>query len=265
MRCTKSAARVQPSCVLFACMAALGIGFNVTARGETFAFGSGLNNFVGATSKQLSTGAFGMNLAAGPTGSGLWETDGGGGMGVDSSPVLGPGGLAARFDRVNGASEFVEFSFDVPGRLTGIDFDGVKDESLEFFILESAGGLRINFFDSAANTTIPGAIDNAVLQGAVTGQVVYLLEGGGFDDETTSLAVPFEAGQVFRLTYAEVGGGLGAAYEPVLAPNGARLQGITVAAVPEPDSFTLALAAVGLLFVALLSARSMPPLSIRIR
>jgi hypothetical protein len=237
------------------CAAALAICFTSTARGETFAFGLGANNLLGATSKTLNSGGFGMDLVAGPAGSGLWETAGVGGMGVDSSAVLGPGGQAARFERISGSSEFVEFSFDVPGLLTGLNFDGVKDESLEYFILESTGGLRINLFDSAANTTIPGAIDNAVLHGAVTGQVVYLLEGGGFDDEANNLVIPFAAGQVFTISYAEVGGGLGAAFEPIIAPNGARLEGITVAAVPEPASLALSASAIGILLIAALARR----------
>jgi hypothetical protein len=218
-----------------------------TAHAGTFTFGSSANDLLGATSKTLSAAGFAMNLVAGPAGGGLWESSGVGGMGVDASAILGPGGLAARFDRINGVSEFVEFSFDTPGVLTAINFDGVKDESLEYFVLESSGGLRINFFDSAANITIPGAIDNAISQGVVTGEVVYLLEGNGFDDEVNDLSIPFSAGQVFRLTYAEVGGGLGAAFEPTLAPNGARLQGLTVAAVPEPATLSLAAAAGGFL------------------
>lgn len=220
-----------------------------SARAESFTFGSNANNLLGAPTKTLASGAFTMNLAAGPAGSGLWEAGSDVGMGVDSTAVLGPGGSAARFDRINGVSEFIEFSFDSPGVLTGLNFDGVKDEALEYFLLESTAGVRVNLFDSAANISIPGAIDNAVLQGAITGQVVYLLEGGGFDDETNSLSIPFVAGQVFKLTYAEVGGGLGAAFEPIIAPNGARLQSISVA-VPEPATFVLAAGALAMLCVA---------------
>jgi hypothetical protein len=220
------------------------------ATGATFTFGLDANDLLGAPSKTLTSDGFSMQLVAGPPGAGLWETGSALGMGVDATAVLGPGGQAARFDRIGGTSEYIEFSFDAPGVLTGLNFDGVKDESLEHFVLESSGGVRINLFDSAANTTIPGAIDNAVLQGAVTGQVVYLLEGGGFDDETNSLAVPFVAGQVFLLTYAEVGGGLGEPYEPTEVPNGARLQSITV--VPEPTSAALAAIAA----VALIAARA---------
>lgn len=220
------------------------------ARGETFTFGSNANDLVGAATKTLVSGDFTMELAAGPLGSGLWETGSELGMGVDSTAVLGPGGSSARFDRIGGVSEYIEFSFGVPGILTGLNFDGVKDESFEYFLLESMGGVHVNLFDSAANITIAGAIDNAVLQGAVTGEVVYMLEGGGFDDETNSLSIAFLAGQVFRLTYLELGGGLGAQFEPTLAPNGARLQSITVAAVPEPSALALMLSAVGALFAA---------------
>jgi len=222
----------------------LAAGQTAAARAESFVFGSNANNLVGAATKTLVSGSVSMHLAAGPVGSGLWETGSDLGMGVDATAVLGPGGQSARFDRINGVSEFIEFSFDTPGTLTGLNFDGVKDESFEYFLLESSGGVHVNLFDSAANFTIPGAIDNAVLLGAINGQVIYMLEGGGFDDEVIDLVIPFAAGQVFKLTYLELGGGLGAAFEPTLAPNGARLQSITVAAVPEPA--TLFLAVVGL-------------------
>lgn len=230
---------------------ALALGSMVQAvRGETFTFGSNANDLVGAASKTLVSGDFSMNVTAGPAGSGLWETGSALGMGVDSTAVLGAGGQAARFDRIGGVSEFIEFSFATPGTLMGLNFDGVKDESFEYFLLEGSGGVRVNLFDSAANFTIPGAIDNAILLGAVSGEVVYLLEGGGFDDETNSLAIPFAAGQVFRLTYLELGGGLGEPFEPALEPNGARLQSITAAAVPEPAAHALAVSAASLLLAA---------------
>jgi hypothetical protein len=226
-----------------------------SARSETFAFGSNANDLVGAAIKSLVSGDFAMDLAAGPVGSGLWETGSALGMGVDSTAVLGAGGQSARFDRIGGISEFIEFTFATPGILTGLNFDGVKDEAFEYFLLESAGGVRVNLFDSAANITIPGAIDNAVLLGAVTGEVVYMLEGGGFDDETNSLSIPFVAGQVFKLTYLELGGGLGAQYEPTIVPNGARLQSISVAAVPEPSTIALTLSAAAVLLAAVVRRR----------
>jgi hypothetical protein len=230
--------------------ATLLIGGATRSPAEVFSFGLDANNLLGAATKTIASGEYSMHLAAGPPGGGLWETSSALGMGVDATDVLGPGGQAARFDRINGVSEYIEFSFDAPGVLTGLNFDGVKDETFEYFILETTGGVRINLFDSAANTTVPGAIDNAVTQGAVVGQVVYLLEGGGFDDETNSLSVPFAAGQMFTLAYAEVGGGLGEAFEPIGEPNGARLQSITVAPVPEPSTAALWGASAAALWIA---------------
>lgn len=247
--------RVATPCWHWLIAAALGLGTTAarSVQAEPFSFGLDANHLQGAASETLTAGAVSMHIAAGPVGGGLWETSLG--LGVDASSVLGSGGLPSKFDRINGNSEFVTFSFSVPGTLTGLNFDGVKDESLEYFLLETTGGVRVNLFDSAANTTIPGAIDNAVVQGAVTGQVVYLLEGGGFDDETNSLAIPFAAGQVFTLTYREVGGGLGTAFEPIGAPNGARLQSITVAPVPEPAAAALALLAAAGSFLAAMFRR----------
>jgi hypothetical protein len=136
------------------------------------------------------------------------------------------------------AAEAIAFSFSKRGYLTGIDFDGVKDETLEHFVFTSSGGIRINFFDSAADTTIPGAVTNAPPE-TLWGDVVYLLEGGGFDDEVHDLRIPFAPGQLFVLTYAEL--------PPVNlflygVGDGARLQGITVVEVPEPATALIVLA-----------------------
>jgi hypothetical protein len=208
------------------------------ALADTFPFGNnvnGLNAAPGPPSKTFIGSDFTMRLSAGPAGAVLRETGGSAGLGVDSSPLLPTttdllafsmsllGGSSA----LAGSSEFVEFSFDQPGVLTGINFDGLSDERLEFFRLETTGGVRYNFFDSAANTTVPGAVEGAALPGTE----IYLLEIlGGPNDEAQELAIPFTAGQVFTLTYDE----LGAEHGALIAGNGASLQGITVAAVPEP-------------------------------
>ncbi|REK17443.1 MAG: PEP-CTERM sorting domain-containing protein [Planctomycetota bacterium] len=208
------------------------------SRGDTtFAFSNnGISNQPAAS---LTSGDFTLNLAAGgPAGSYLYESNGNPELGV------GPGGSNLSIEIIGGVAEYVEFSFDEPGILRGIDFDGVKDEALEFFLLESAG-VRINFFDSAANTTVAGAVDNAVNQGVVTGDVFYLLETFQFDDTAMNLAIPFSAGQTFRLTYSHIGD-LGAPYSPTEPQNGARIQTITVD-VPEPSSFLLAAAGLAVL------------------
>jgi len=210
-------------------------------QAATFRFGLDANDLRGVPTAELGSAGVVMQLAAGPPGSTLWETGSSLGLGVDSRDVLGPGGQF-RFDRISGISEYIEFSFDQEGMLTGLSFEGVKDESLEYFLLET-DGKRFNFFDSAANITIPGAIDNALALEALSGTVIYLLETDLYNDEVIDLSIPFSAGQVFRLTYMELGGGLGPLYEPIGTPNGARLQSITVSAVPEPRAEILMAAA----------------------
>lgn len=238
-------------CALLASL--LGLAATVSgadAQSATFTFGHQANHLNNAPAVQLTSAGVTMDLAAGPVGSGLNESNSDLGLGVDSTAVLQAGGLPTKFERLDGVSEFVEFSFDRAGVLEGLNFDGIKDESLEYFLLETAGGLRVNFFDSAANTTIPGAIDNAVALGAITGQVVYLLEDANYNDEAIGLGIPFAAGEVFRLTIYDVGGGLGAAFEPIDVPDGGRLQSIAVA-IPEPAGVVLAAcAAVGVAFLA---------------
>jgi hypothetical protein len=216
-------------CTFVAVVALCGV-----ASGQSTTFSFSGHGILAVPTAAVTVGDFTLNLAAGgPAGALLYESGGTPALGV------GPDGDNFDFNVVGGTSEYVEFSLNRPGILTGLNFDGVKDESLEYFILETAGNLRINFFDSAANVTIPGAVDNAVAHGVVTGDVVYLLETTAFDDEVIDLAIPFAAGQVFKLAYAEVGGGLGVQFEPIEVPNGSRLQSLTVAWVPEPPSMLL--------------------------
>lgn len=221
-------------------------------RAETFSFGSNTDNYLsGLATGSLTEGDFTLELTAGPAGALLNEplpTM----LGILSRNL--PGVVDPSLDKFDilggtsplaGTGESLQFSFNRPGVLTGINFDGVKDESLEYFILELTGGIRVNLFDSAANTTIPGAVAAAQFDGVVTGDVVYLLEiSSQIDDEAQGLQIPFAAGQVFVLTYAE----LGAAYGITEDGNGARLQGISVMAVPEPGAFWLGIIAA--LFVA---------------
>jgi hypothetical protein len=212
---------------------------------ETFRFGSLFGaNLNGVAAGSETVGNITMQLAAGPTGATVSELNSNE-MGISSSAIAGaidpdaqsfnvfePGSVLA------GVGESLRFSFDKPGVLTGINFDGVKDESLEYFVLESTGA-RVNFFDSAANGPIArhtpeemlsGSVDQAVAEQLITGQVVLLLEISGADDEARNLSIPFLAGQEFTLTYGE----LDEALETAEPGNGAQLQSITVIAVPEP-------------------------------
>jgi hypothetical protein len=235
-----------------------------TARGETFPFGGSQNNFNGLDAATLSSGTFEMQLAAGIPGSKLNETSSSG-MGIDGRPLSGTGAIdtePALFNTLSGtgpfsgAAESIRFSFDRQGMITGMNFDGVKDESLEYFILERSDGARWNFFDSAANnfvhpvTMMPviGSVDDAAMAGAVSGIVIYLAENAMIDDEAQGLAIPFAAGQEFTLAFHFLGPEFGSA----LDSNGARFQGITVVAVPEPASPFLA--ATGMLLATWLAA-----------
>ena len=235
---------------------ALQIGAANSASAGRFSFGNnvnGLNAAPGPASATLHSGGVNMHMVAGPEGALLRETNGPAGLGVDSSPlapavtdnlpfsmaILGGSGPQA------GSGEYVEFWFDQPGMLTGLEFDGVKDELLEYFLLESTGGLSIYFFDSSANNPDVGhplferPLDAAIDAGLLTGDVVLLWEAAGlYSDDVHGLHIPFAAGQTFRLTF-------GAVAPPYAqgAPNGASLQGITVAAVPEPAAWLLAAAA----------------------
>lgn len=218
---------------------------------ETFPFGSNANPGINLQPTYSKTvGDFTLDLAAGPEGALLRETSTPGGLGVASvllvdpdDPPVDPGGFTS-FDVLqaayDGVSEFVQFSFDKPGVLTGIDFDGVKDEWIEFFTLETTG-VRINFFDSRANIATPGAVDDALSDGAIEGDVIYMLEDDTYDDQVIDLAIPFAANQVFQVTYDYLGDVYGQG-----AGDGSILQGITVRGVPEPATSLLA-ASAGLL------------------
>jgi hypothetical protein len=192
-----------------------------------------------------------MQISAGPSGAGLAETISPGGLGISSAALPGVSGDEANVfgvinssdPELNGQAEFVRFSFDRPGVLTGLDFDGVKDELLEYFVLESTGGVKVYFFDSSANMpdnahpVYERPLDAAIDGGAVDGEAILLWEvSGQYDDEVHDLSIPFAAGQEFQLTF----GGLPVPYAQG-APNGARLQRIIVSPVPEPGTIGLVL------------------------
>jgi hypothetical protein len=238
-------------------------------QAATWTFGSDMNGLTDVSSKAFApVDAFEMTLSVhNPAGARFFE-GGANGVTVNSTGLSGITDVEGA-DKINllmvggvpaATAEAVEFSFDKPGVLTGIDFDGVKDEALEYFVLTSSAGVRINFFDSFANTSIPGAVDDAIASGAVTGDVVYLLETGVLDDEAQGLRIPFAAGQQFVVTYAELAAVAHPAYEP---GNGARLQGITVESVPEPGAILMTITAATLTYGLARPTRVSPALRLR--
>jgi hypothetical protein len=141
-----------------------------------------------------------------------------------------PGGEHEDFEMAEDVGEAIRFSFDKPGILTGLDFDGVKDENYEYMLLQTVTIPDTYFFDAFDGSSAdPGLI-------SVPGVVWFLNEFTPPDDGVLDLAIPFAAGQEFTITYGELSVGL--------PGNGARLQRIVVAAVPEPTAYAILLAAV---------------------
>ena len=172
-----------------------------------------------------------LELQAGPASAGAVLREFSAGLGIQSRTVAGV--FDPNLDKFDVlldvlGTDTLTFSFDKPGVLTGIDFDGVKDEPLEFFTLESTNGLQLHFFDSQA-------VPSLVTAAALPGQVIYLLETAQFDDEIRNLQIRFSAGEQFKLTYGELDR-LFAVPEP---GNGARLQSITVEEIQEPVAWIL--------------------------
>jgi hypothetical protein len=234
----------------------------MAASGAPFVFGNNMNELTGFSSKTLTADLVQLQISVhNPVGATFIESDPAG-LTIDSSAIPsivdseGPG----KINRIAGpglpadAAEALKFSYNTPGVLTGINFDGIKDESLEYFLLTSTGGLRVNFFDSAANLTNAGAVDAAIAAGAVTGTVVYLKENAVLDDEAPNLHIPFMAGQEFVLSYGELGSEFGATE----TGNGARLQGLTAQSVPEPTALGIIIGGSGL-FICLRRRRSTTP------
>ncbi len=223
-------------------VAALPMALVAGADGAVFSFGSNAGNGLhGEASGQLAQGGFTLSLETTLPDALLAELSQSGlGVNSRSNPAVGfADGSTDKMDvfgsssSLAGQGEQIRFSFDKPGILKSINFDGVKDEDYEYFLLQSANNPDLYFFDSFQGSLAdPGLIN-------VPGQVIFLLEdpqlGGSspIDDKTPPLSIRFEAGQEFLLTYGElaVGGG----------GNGGRLQAITVAEIPEPGSAILAL------------------------
>ena len=189
----------------------ISVALTQVAAANSIVFGSNRNGIHGQSSATVPIGSFALSLTAGPAPSTFHET-GVSGLGVNSRAIADAtddeidkfsmiGGNAS----ASGSAEFVTFSFDQPGILTEIDFDGVKDESFEYFRLQTATSPDLYFFDSFIGSTAdPNQIN-------VPGQVVFLQEGTGTnDDRSPELSIPFAAGQVFTLTYGQQGLGNGA-------------------------------------------------------
>jgi hypothetical protein len=151
--------------------------------------------------------------------------------------------------------EAVTFSFDGPGAITAMLFDGVKDESFEFFRLETPGGGVISFFDAEIGIRI----SDISLISALVPNVTLLVDGTiNFNDDLAGLSIPFQAGDEFRLAYGEY---IATADQllpgnSLLQGNGARWEGLIVSEVPEPATGALTVSALVMGAAALARRRS---------
>ncbi|MEO0530754.1 MAG: hypothetical protein AAF266_09305, partial [Planctomycetota bacterium] len=230
------------------CNVALLLSITIASGSEAstveFRFGSRSAGISGLANATVTCDGFAMSLAAGPAGATFTEGDPAG-MGIRSREIAGA--IDESTDKFNllggsvaGQTESVTFSFDTAGMLTELYFDGVKDESFEFFRLETPSGEVLSIFDSQIGLRLNDI--NNVTEPNVT----LLSETGGADDDLFGLAIPFQAGESFTLTYGE--------YLPTPAElptgfipdtgNGARFQGVTITAIPEPTATGLVVLAI---------------------
>ncbi len=224
-----------------------------------FTFGSDANGLAGlADATIIEQGGFALNLQAGPTGAVFNESDSDG-LGINTRGIAdvddgGGGGDPDKFNiidgtaAVSGQGEFVVFSFEQAGVVESLLFDGLKDETLEYFSIEFPNAMVVTVFDSQVEQRL-------------TDQGFQLSDLGvpnptlapNEEDDFEVVEYAFEAGQEFKLTYGEVDfTNVLPGYVPVAGGvgNGARFQGIVVRAIPEPSTAVLALAATLLAAVA---------------
>ena len=214
---------------------------------ESFVLGSNANGIAGLASATINQGSFELSLEAGPTGAVFNESDSDG-AGINTRGISGviDGGASGDPDKFNiidgaaavsGTGEFAIFSFDQPGVLETLLFDGLKDETLEYFTVEFRNSSIVTFFDSQVESRLA---DQGFLLSdlGVPNPTIAPTE----DDDYEDVEYAFAAGEQFKVTYGQidftnvlpgyvpVGGGSG---------NGARFQGVVVRAIPEPSALVL--------------------------
>ena len=234
----------------------VGVMGSAEALAASFVFGTAAggqtNQVIGQTTATQTDAGVTATFTAGPAGAVLDDRSSGG-LGVNSrglatSAVSDPeidklnllGSLPGGFTPLDGTGESISFSFDQPGAITSLLFDGMKDETLEYFVLTLPNGGVITIFDSQAEFRL-GIQGFSLADLNVINPVEAQLE----DDDLTGLNLGYNAGDVFTLTYGEsdyieIPGYEPFPGEPIEFGNGARFQGV-VTAVPEPGAAVLLL------------------------
>jgi hypothetical protein len=187
-----------------------------------------------------------VSFSVGP-GQATIDTDAGR-LGVDSR--LNAGVTDAFPNRLNllggafaGLGESLSFSFNRAGILDKLYFDGMKDETLEYFTLRLSNGSERTIFDFEAEYRLNfqgfGRQDLGVPNFSLADDA---------NDDITGLGIAFAAGQFFTLTYGQIDyahllpgylpkNDAGVATGDVA--NGARFEGLSVTLVPEPSALAL--------------------------
>jgi hypothetical protein len=236
------------SAIAFAILGTLAVGAPAAGAAEVFQLTSHQHGITGSPASAITQGSYFLSLTAGPSGAVLNETSSGG-LGIDSNAVVGSGGELttdrSRFNRISGgplagAGEFVEFSFGQPGVITGLLFDGLKDETFEYFRLDLPGGGALTIMDVEVELRLQE--QGFTLAAIGLPNLTFLKDG---NDDNLGLAIPFQAGEVFRMTYGEHPYPQGYAPRGGESPNGARWEGLIVA--PEPATGGLVLVVAGML------------------
>jgi hypothetical protein len=217
------------------------------AQASTFVFSnsnsSGLN---GLAAGNVADAEVTVSFVAGP-GTAVFATDAGR-LGVDSRSNPGvvdpfPNRLNLMRGTAAGQGESLSFSFNRTGYLDKLYFDGMKDETLEYFTLTLPNGSVRTIFDFEAEFRLN-------FQGfdpSDVGVPNFTMTDDASDD-ISGLGIPFRPGQVFTLTYGQVDyAALLPGYVPMNSQgiptgdiaNGARFEGLSVTLVPEPGTLAM--------------------------
>ena len=235
---------------LWGAMACLAAACGSARAAHSFRFQSNLHGttVTGQSSAVVTEGAFGMSLTAGPVGAVLNEVHPQG-MGIDSRGVAGALDVTSTtgIDKINvlkgpagGASETLTFAFNRSGVIRDLLFDGVKDETLEYFQLLLPNGELLTFIDAEAEFRLTQ--QGFSLADLNVPNITPLVDG---NDDRLGINLPFAAGDAFVLSYGNHPFPTG--YVPLQNElgNGARWEGLVI--VPEPSGLALMLCGAGAL------------------
>ncbi|MDZ4656266.1 MAG: hypothetical protein SH868_01670 [Bythopirellula sp.] len=227
-------------------------------QGAIFQFGTGhtQNTISGLEQTVLVDEGVEMSLQAGPIGSRFNDSDPQG-LGINSNNTSA--GIndpdQNKFNFITGhptgtrVAESFTFSFNQPGILQDLLLDGVKDETLEYFVINFPNRNVLTIFDSQADFRLG-------VQGFSLGDlnVVNPIECQTENDDLTGINYAFAAGEIFTLTYGEGDYDDVPGYKtnpnfpqfPNAVGDGARFQGVVIEVVPEPTRGLMLLVAAGL-------------------